>query len=152
MSRIRWIFGSKSPSPLSPWPLWSHFNQIGKTKEKTANQHWWNLLGWSLQYDCIDWRHHIHGRLLAEAAVAIAMVTPFRDDCDFVARNDSLHFGLLRCQFDIEIEHNYSFDKNNRCLEVHSTFSNLRFHFLQVFGYIQHGPLDVPSTFVLSKC
>jgi hypothetical protein len=37
--------------------------------------------------------------------VAIAMVTPLRDDCDFVARNDLLHFGLLTCQFDIEIEH-----------------------------------------------
>jgi hypothetical protein len=58
-----------------------------------------------LQYDCIDWRHWIHGWLLAEAAVAIAMVTPLRGDCDFVARNDSLHFGLLTCQFDIESEH-----------------------------------------------
>jgi hypothetical protein len=47
----------------------------------------------------------IHGWLLAEAAVAIAMVTPLRHDCDFVALNDSLHFGLLTCQFDIEIEH-----------------------------------------------
>jgi hypothetical protein len=55
-----------------------------------------------LQYDCIDWRHQIHGRLLAEAAVAIAMVTPLRDDRDFVAQNDSL---LLTYQFDIKIEH-----------------------------------------------
>jgi hypothetical protein len=58
-----------------------------------------------LQYDCINRRHQIHGWLLAEAAVAIAMVTPLRDNCDFVARNDLLHFGLLTCQFDIEIEH-----------------------------------------------
>jgi hypothetical protein len=35
MSRIRWIVGYKSPSPLSPWPLWSHFDQIAKAKEKT---------------------------------------------------------------------------------------------------------------------
>jgi hypothetical protein len=31
MSQIRLILGSKLPSPLSPWPLWSHFNQILKT-------------------------------------------------------------------------------------------------------------------------
>jgi hypothetical protein len=58
-----------------------------------------------LQYGCIDWRHQIHGWLLAEAAVAIAMVTPLPDHFDVVARNDSLHFGQLTCQFDIEIEH-----------------------------------------------
>jgi hypothetical protein len=69
--------------------------------------------------------------------VAVAMVTPLRDDCNFVARNYSLHFGLLTCQFDIEIEHKIIvLIKNNRCLEVHSTFSNLRVHFLQVHGYI----------------
>jgi hypothetical protein len=33
------------------------------------------------------------------------MVTPLHDDCDFVAQNDSLHFGLLTCHFDIEREH-----------------------------------------------
>jgi hypothetical protein len=37
--------------------------------------------------------------------VAIAKVTPLHDDCNFVARNDSLHFGLLKCKYDIEIEH-----------------------------------------------
>jgi hypothetical protein len=62
-----------------------------------------------LQYNSIDWPHQIHSWLLAEAAVAIAMVTPLRDDCDFVAPNDSLHFGLLTCQFDIEIEHRIIF-------------------------------------------
>jgi hypothetical protein len=36
MKQIRWIFSSKSPSSLSPWPLWGHFNQIAKTKEKTT--------------------------------------------------------------------------------------------------------------------
>ncbi len=58
-----------------------------------------------MQYDCINWRHQIHGWLLAAAAVAIAMVIPLHNDCDFVARNASLHFGLLTCQFDIEIKH-----------------------------------------------
>jgi hypothetical protein len=58
-----------------------------------------------LQYNFIDWRHQIHGWLLAEAAVATAMVTPLGHNYNFDARNDSLHFGLLTCQFDIEIEH-----------------------------------------------
>jgi hypothetical protein len=36
MSQIFWIFGSKLASPLPPWPLWGHSNQIAKTKEKTT--------------------------------------------------------------------------------------------------------------------
>jgi hypothetical protein len=38
MTQIRWFFVLKVPSPLSPWPwpLWGHFNQIAKTKEKTT--------------------------------------------------------------------------------------------------------------------
>jgi hypothetical protein len=86
--------------------------------------------------------------LLAETAVAIAIVTPLRDDHNFVVRTIAilLHFGLLKCQFDLEIEHKII------VLTKHSTFSNLRCHFLQVCGYIQHGPLDIPSSIVLSKC
>jgi hypothetical protein len=54
----------------------------------------------------IDWRRQFHGWLLAEAAVPIAIITPLlRDDCDFVARMNLRHFGLLTCQFDLEIEH-----------------------------------------------
>jgi hypothetical protein len=37
MSQIRRIVvGSKLPSALSSWPLWSHFNQIARTMEKTT--------------------------------------------------------------------------------------------------------------------
>jgi hypothetical protein len=55
---------------------------------------------------------------------------------------------VLPCK---QLNRDYSFNKNNRCFVVHTTSSDLQFYFLQLYGYIQHGPLDVPSTFVLSK-
>ncbi len=36
MSQIRWILGSKLPSPLKPWPMWANFNKILKRRYKAT--------------------------------------------------------------------------------------------------------------------
>jgi hypothetical protein len=43
------------------------------------------------------------------------------------------------------------FNKNIWCFVAHTTSSNLRSYSSQLYGYIQHGPPDVVSNFVLSK-
>ncbi len=45
--------------------------------------------------------------------MAIAIVTPLRDDRSFVVEINLWHFGLLMGQVELKLSGDYSFNKNN---------------------------------------
>jgi hypothetical protein len=123
--KIAITIAPKSPSILSPWPLWGHFNHSLKrdTRQQSTEMKLETIVAMALLnrftlsflWSVVEYgpKGHCHGQLderrLSSFLVVHKLLNP-------------QHFGLLMCQFDFEIERrDSSFTKTNRCFAVYTT-------------------------------